>query len=59
MRNFFSLPLAAAGSAAHTIFQEFHVNGVSAGHEESIRVVEYDGVDPYELGSVLGVLSWS
>lgn len=44
MKAFFSLSLLAAGSAAHTIFQEFYVNGVSAGHEQGIRVVEYDGV---------------
>ncbi|GAB7347300.1 hypothetical protein MBLNU459_g3383t1 [Dothideomycetes sp. NU459] len=43
MKGFFSLSLLAAGSAAHTIFQEFYVNGVSAGHEQGIRVVEYDG----------------
>lgn len=44
MKAFTSLALFAAGSAAHTIFQEFHVNGVSAGHQAGIRVVEYDGV---------------
>lgn len=29
--------------AAHTIFQEVHVNGVSQGHTVGIRVPEYDG----------------
>lgn len=36
---------ALAGSAAaHTIFQELYVNGVSAGHTTGIRVPTYDGV---------------
>lgn len=36
---------ALAGSAAaHTIFQELYVNGVSAGHTTGIRVPSYDGV---------------
>lgn len=42
--SFSILSLLAAGSAGHTIFQELYVNGVSSGHEQGIRVVEYDGV---------------
>lgn len=39
------LAVALAGSAAaHTIFQELYVNGVSAGHTTGIRVPSYDGV---------------
>ncbi|KAL0630703.1 hypothetical protein Q9L58_010447 [Maublancomyces gigas] len=38
------LAAALAGSAAaHTIFQELYVNGVSAGHTTGIRVPSYDG----------------
>ncbi|KII90867.1 glycoside hydrolase family 61 protein [Plicaturopsis crispa FD-325 SS-3] len=38
-----SLLAFAASASAHTIFQEFYVNGVSAGHEVGIRVPSYDG----------------
>jgi hypothetical protein len=46
MKTFGSVALlASAGSAAaHTIFQELYVNGVSAGHNTGIRVPSYNGV---------------
>nr|AAT64005.1 endoglucanase II [Volvariella volvacea] len=46
MKSFFklaSLVLLAQSVAAHTIFQELHVNGVSQGHINGIRVPDYDG----------------
>ncbi|KAF8075724.1 glycosyl hydrolase family 61-domain-containing protein [Lyophyllum atratum] len=33
----------AASASAHTIFQEFYLNGVSQGHLNGIRVPDYDG----------------
>lgn len=43
---------ALAGSAAaHTIFQELYVNGVSAGHTTGIRVPSYDGVCEQSLSN--------
>ncbi|KAF8600434.1 hypothetical protein BDV93DRAFT_525442 [Ceratobasidium sp. AG-I] len=38
-----SLALLSAQAAAHTIFQELYVNGVSAGHNKGIRVPSYNG----------------
>ncbi|KAG9103176.1 hypothetical protein FRC06_011876 [Ceratobasidium sp. 370] len=38
-----SLALLSAQAAAHTIFQELWVNGVSAGHLKGIRYPTYDG----------------
>ncbi|QRW06678.1 glycoside hydrolase family 61 protein [Ceratobasidium sp. AG-Ba] len=38
-----SLALFSAQAAAHTIFQELWVNGVSAGHLKGIRYPTYDG----------------
>ncbi|GLB39541.1 putative glycoside hydrolase family 61 [Lyophyllum shimeji] len=37
------LATLAASASAHTIFQEFYVNGVSQGHLNGIRVPDYDG----------------
>ncbi|KAF9533055.1 glycosyl hydrolase family 61-domain-containing protein [Crepidotus variabilis] len=42
-RSIASAVLFAASASAHTIFQEFYVNGVSAGHQVGIRVPSYDG----------------
>ncbi|KAG8739966.1 hypothetical protein FRC12_016152, partial [Ceratobasidium sp. 428] len=38
-----SLALLTAPAAAHTIFQELYVNGVSAGHLKGIRYPSYNG----------------
>ncbi|QRW11838.1 glycoside hydrolase family 61 protein [Ceratobasidium sp. AG-Ba] len=38
-----SLALLSVPAAAHTIFQELYVNGVSAGHNVGIRVPSYNG----------------
>ncbi|KAG9084476.1 hypothetical protein FS749_005205 [Ceratobasidium sp. UAMH 11750] len=38
-----SLALLSAPAAAHTIFQELYVNGVSAGHLKGIRYPSYNG----------------
>ncbi|CAE6530259.1 unnamed protein product [Rhizoctonia solani] len=38
-----SLALFSVQAAAHTIFQELYVNGVSAGHLKGIRYPNYDG----------------
>ncbi|KAL7273452.1 hypothetical protein RUND412_003688 [Rhizina undulata] len=46
MKTSFAIVAAAAligSSAAHTIFQELYVNGVSQGHLTGIRVPDYDG----------------
>ena len=43
MKSFTSLLALAASASAHTIFQEFYVNGVSQGHQAGIREVSYDG----------------
>ncbi|KAF4556543.1 putative glycosyl hydrolase family 61 protein 3 [Elsinoe fawcettii] len=43
MKSFFALSCLAAGTAAHTIFTEFWVNGVSQGFMQGVRTVEYDG----------------
>ncbi|KAF9457389.1 glycosyl hydrolase family 61-domain-containing protein [Collybia nuda] len=37
------LAVLAASASGHTIFQELHVNGVSQGHLNGIRVPDYDG----------------
>ncbi|KAG6839748.1 hypothetical protein C0991_011986 [Blastosporella zonata] len=37
------LSVFAASASAHTIFQEFYVNGVDQGHLNGIRVPDYDG----------------
>ncbi|TFK20423.1 endoglucanase II [Coprinopsis marcescibilis] len=46
MKNLTALATLAvlfSSAAAHTIFQELHVNGVSQGHTVGIRVPTYDG----------------
>jgi len=40
---FATLALLCNSALAHTIFQELHVNGVSAGHYKGIRVPNYNG----------------
>jgi len=39
-----SLAWLLSAVAAHSIFQELYVNGVSQGHLVGVRVPDYDGV---------------
>ncbi|TFK74854.1 hypothetical protein BDN72DRAFT_892857 [Pluteus cervinus] len=41
--SFASLLFFTQAAVAHTIFQELYVNGVSQGHQQGIRVPDYDG----------------
>ncbi|PNS21143.1 hypothetical protein CAC42_3481 [Sphaceloma murrayae] len=43
MKSLLAVSCLAASTTAHTIFQELWVNGVSQGHMQGIRTVEYDG----------------